>query len=67
MTVTIELPATKMPRTHIAAKVACDYVSHKLSKLTASDWVEMQRTGSIVGTVCAEYVGIVKYTVIADM
>lgn len=67
MIVTIELPEiSKGPRTHIAAKVATEYVAHELGKLPPSAWTDMMRDGSISGQVAAEYVGVVKWLVTAD-
>lgn len=68
MSITIQLPvpATFAPRTHIAAKVACDYVSFYLRNLPASAYTDLMRDGQLTGEVEAEYVGLVKFTITAD-
>lgn len=66
MTVTITLPESNTPRTQVAAKVACDYVSYTISKLPSTAYTDLYKNGFISGIVDAEFVGAVHYTITAD-
>jgi hypothetical protein len=66
MRIEIDLPESRTPRTHIAAKVASEYVAFELGKLPPSAWTDMMRDGFIRGQVAAEFVGVVKWAILAD-